>query len=123
MLSLNWSCILNSKPECEFEFKTKIQMEGKVKIEKNKNKKRKGETAVTLGLNLFPRGPLLPFSQALAHLTDVAAAWARFVSRPRTSLLCCHWGGHLPFTRPAGNQTSDSRVVLPHASTAPPVHC
>jgi hypothetical protein len=44
MLSLNWLCILNSKPECEFESKIKIRMEGKVKIEiKNRNKKRKGE--------------------------------------------------------------------------------
>jgi hypothetical protein len=33
MLSLNWLCILNSKPECEFESKIKIRMEGKVKIE------------------------------------------------------------------------------------------
>jgi hypothetical protein len=40
MLSLNWLCILNSKPECEFEFKIKIQMEGKVKIKKIKTKKR-----------------------------------------------------------------------------------
>jgi hypothetical protein len=43
MLSLNWLCILNSKPECEFEFKIKIQMEGKLKMEKNKKiKKKKG---------------------------------------------------------------------------------
>jgi RNA-binding protein YlmH len=48
MLSLNWLCILNSKPECEFESKIKIRMEGKVKIEKNRNKKKKGGKRLSL---------------------------------------------------------------------------
>jgi hypothetical protein len=73
MLSLNWLCILNSKPKCEFEFKIQIQMEGKVKIE-NKNKKReRGKMAVTLGLNLPPRGPSVPQMLArVAHLLATA---------------------------------------------------
>ena len=74
MLSLNWLCILNSKPECEFEFKIKIQMEGKVKIKKIKTKKKRmGKTAVTLGLNLPPRGPSVPQMLAcVAHLLATA---------------------------------------------------
>jgi hypothetical protein len=50
MLSLNWLCILNSNPECEFDFKIKIQMEGKVKI-----KKERGETAVAWTESPSPR--------------------------------------------------------------------